>query len=87
MDTSKPLNLIGRGLGLGDKGAPVKRLQELLGGIGYGLEISGTYDAETESVIRAFQRHWVQKRLTGQADLETLRLIMSVKQLKDEADG
>ena len=74
-----PPLLIGRGLGTGDKGAPVERLQEILARIGYGLAINAQYGDETEATVRAFQRRWIQARLTGQADLETLRMIMAVQ--------
>lgn len=76
-----PPLLIGRGLCKDDTGAPVERLQEMLARIGYGLEVSAQYDAHTEAVVQAFQRRWMQARLTGQADLETLRTIMAVRGL------
>ena len=77
-DAPGSLHLIGRGLGAGDTGAPVERLQEMLARIGYGLEPSGAYDEETQACVLAFQRRWLPARLTGQADLETLRRIMAV---------
>jgi len=73
--------LIGRGLCRGDQGAPVERLQEMLARIGYGLEVSGEYDEASETTVRAFQRRWVQARLTGQADMATLKTIMAVQAL------
>jgi N-acetylmuramoyl-L-alanine amidase len=84
---SRSVELIGRGLGKGDTGAPVERLQEMLVRIGYGLQVSGAYDATTESVVQAFQRHWLPARLTGQADMESLRVIMAVKALGDQVCG
>ena len=73
-----PPLLIGRGLSKGDEGAAVQRLCEMLARIGYGLETSTAYDAQMEATVTAFQRHWLPTRLTGQADLETLRSIMAV---------
>ena len=68
-------HLIGRGLGPGDDKKAVARLQTMLSGIGYGIEVTGVYDDGTEAVIRAFQRRWLQDQVTGQADLRTLRMI------------
>ena len=68
-------HLIGRGLGPGDDKKAVARLQTMLTGIGYTLEVTGGYDQETELVVRAFQRRWLQDQVTGLADLRTLRMI------------
>ena len=68
-------HLIGRGLGPGDDKKAVSRLQTMLSGIGYTIEVSGTYDRQTETVVSAFQRRWLQDQVTGQADLRTLRMI------------
>ena len=84
---SEGLQMIGRGLGTDDKGAPVERLQEMLARIGFGLEAGGEYDASTEACVLAFQRRWVPHRLTGQADLETLARVMAVRQLVENGDG
>jgi len=78
---AEALTLMGRGLGQGDDGAPVERLQNMLSEIGYTLDHTGLYDAQTEAVTRAFQRRWVQDQVTGQADLRTLRTIGSVHAL------
>ena len=77
-DTPGSLHLIGRGLGVGDTGASVERLQQMLARVGYGIAKSGTYDEETQACVLAFQRRWLPTRLTGQTDLETLRRIMAV---------
>ena len=50
----------------------------MLSGIGYGIEVSGVYDKQTESVVRAFQRRWLQDQITGLADLRTLRMLSMV---------
>lgn len=68
-------HLIGRGLGPGDDKKAVARLQTMLSGIGYSIDVTGTYDKGTEWVVRAFQRRWLQDQVTGLADLRTLRMI------------
>jgi len=79
--------LIGRGLGRGDNGPPVRRLQDMLARIGYGLNASEHYDAATEATVLAFQRRWMPDRLTGQTDMETLRMIMAMKILIEDVHG
>ncbi len=56
------------GLGPGGEGDEVRGLQEALKTFGYGLDPSGIYDAATENVVRAFQRHWRPERVDGRAD-------------------
>lgn len=70
--------LIGRGLGSGESGAAVARLQAALVAIGYGLAAGDTYDAATEAVVAAFQRRWLQDRVSGLADLATLQRVEQV---------
>ena len=65
----------GQGLTPGETGASVRRMQEFLAGIGYGLDSNGSYDPSTEAVVRAFQRRWLPERVTGAADIQTLRRI------------
>lgn len=63
-----------------DSGAEVKAMQAALHQYGYGLEASGTYDATTENVVRAFQRHFRPARPDGIADPSTratLRKLMA----------
>ncbi len=67
--------LVGRGLGLGDKGEPVERLHAQLRRIGYAVPDMSGYAGPTEAVIRAVQRRFRPDRVTGQADLETLVMI------------
>ncbi len=70
--------LIGTGLLPGDSGEPVTRLQAELRSIGYGIKETGSFDETTGLVVKAFQRRWVQDRVTGHADLTTLRMISAV---------
>ena len=66
---------MGPGLGRGDTKKAVGRMQEMLATIGYDLSPSGVFDEQTEAVVRAFQRRWVQNRVTGHADTTTLQRI------------
>lgn len=56
----------------GDTGQPVEALQTMLALYGYGVRVDGSYDAETASVIRAFQRHFRPMRVDGVADASTI---------------
>ncbi|MBC7282833.1 N-acetylmuramoyl-L-alanine amidase [Hoeflea sp.] len=56
----------------GDTGQPVEALQSMLALYGYGVRVDGSYDAETRSVIRAFQRHFRPARVDGVADSSTI---------------
>ena len=58
-------------LGPGDSGAEVRALQQAFASYGYGLELSGHYDAVTEAVVTAFQRHFRPARVDGTADAST----------------
>jgi N-acetylmuramoyl-L-alanine amidase len=51
------------------------RMQEMLAAMGYDLPRTDVYDEQTEAVVRAFQRRWVQNRVTGHADTTTLQRI------------
>ncbi|KAF0119125.1 MAG: N-acetylmuramoyl-L-alanine amidase [Xanthobacteraceae bacterium] len=59
----------------GEEGPPIQALQALLAMVGYGLQVTGVYDAATEAVVTAFQRHWRQERIDGIADASTLRTL------------
>ncbi|MEM8616110.1 MAG: N-acetylmuramoyl-L-alanine amidase [Pseudomonadota bacterium] len=80
MPEADGLNLIGRGLGQSDRGDSVERLQGDLKAIGYAIESTGLYDLLTSKTVAAFQRRWLQDRVTGQADLPTLQRIALVRQ-------
>ena len=80
-ETANGPNLMGRGLGPGDDKQAISRMQTMLAGIGYTLDATGTYDAATEAVVRAFQRRWLQDQVTGLADLRTLRMLGLVQPL------
>ncbi len=64
----------------GDEGIAVEQLQSMLALYGYGIEITGIFDAGTEIVVAAFQRHFRVRRVDGIADpatVETLRRLLS----------
>src|SRR4029077_16009919 len=67
-----PLDLEGGGINPSDPREAVPRPQRTLRSYGYGLTESGTYDAPTQQVITAFQRHFRQARVDGVADPSTL---------------
>ena len=56
-------------------------MQEHLQRIGYGIDLTGTYDERTEAVVRAFQRRWLPERVNGSADTRTLRRIDAIHTL------
>jgi len=56
----------------GDEGPPVQAVQALLRLYGYGLDVTGVYDARTATVVAAFQRHFRPARVDGIADPGTL---------------
>lgn len=59
----------------GEEGPPIQALQALFAMLGYDLAVTGVYDAPTEAVVTAFQRHWRQERVDGIADASTLRTL------------
>jgi len=61
----------GAPLGEGEEGAGVFALQAGFTRLGYDSAPSGTFDAHTAAVVRAFQRHWRPARVDGAADGET----------------
>jgi N-acetylmuramoyl-L-alanine amidase len=80
----------GRSHAFGDAGAPVEALQAQLASYGYGIAVTGVYDASTAAVVRAFQRHFRPERVDGAADpstLETLAKLIAARPvllLRDE---
>ena len=62
----------------GDEGTGVFALQAGLTRLGYDCAPTGTYDAHTTAVVKAFQRHWVQTRFDGAADGVTRARLVAV---------
>ncbi len=56
----------------GDSGEPVEAIQSLFAMYGYGIEISGTFDAQTKAVVTAFQRHFRPEKIDGAVDPSTI---------------
>ena len=50
----------------------VRALQAMFALFGYGLLITGVFDAQTKAVVEAFQRHWRRSRVDGVADAQTI---------------
>jgi N-acetylmuramoyl-L-alanine amidase len=72
-----PAAPIGPGAGLrpGDAGADIEALQSMLALYGYGVEITGVFDRQTEIVVAAFQRHFRRRLVDGVADDSTIRTL------------
>jgi len=62
----------GPALQAGDAGEEVAGLQAKLARYGYGIEVTGIYNAPSKAVIRAFQRHFRPARIDGIADPSTV---------------
>ncbi|MCX5497156.1 N-acetylmuramoyl-L-alanine amidase [Kaistia dalseonensis] len=62
----------GRFFQRGEAGEPIAALQALLAFYGYAIEINGRFDAHTETVVTAFQRHFRPERVDGIADASTI---------------
>jgi len=56
----------------GDEGEPVEEIQSLFSIYGYGIEITGVFDAQTKAVATAFQRHFRQEKVDGIVDPSTI---------------
>ena len=56
----------------GQEGIRVRSLQALLSLYGYRLDQTGVYDAGTETIVAAFQRHFRTARVDGLADASTV---------------
>lgn len=59
--------------------------QTALAAIGYGLELTGALDEQTQCVVRAFQRRFRPQRIDGALDLQTLSLIAEMERLASQA--
>ena len=77
----EPVPAPGPALKEGDEGVGVFALQAGLHRLGYEPLPSGRYDAETATIVRAFQRHWRPEQVDGVADGETRARLMGLLQL------
>ncbi|MDE0391677.1 MAG: N-acetylmuramoyl-L-alanine amidase [Rhodospirillales bacterium] len=71
----------GQALRHGDCGSPVRRQQDRLRAVGYGLAVDGDFGAATAAVVRAFQRHFRQARVDGAIDAGTDAMLHEVHAL------
>src|SRR5438445_8370138 len=68
----------GESLMLGTISDEVLSLQQALARYGYGVPLTGKYDASTMEVVTAFQRHFRPARLDGVADHSTLSTLQAL---------
>ena len=68
----------GKVLSFGDEGGAVAQFQSGLTRVGYGISVTGTYDAETVTVVKAFQRRFRPDRVDGVADAATQDTLLRV---------
>jgi N-acetylmuramoyl-L-alanine amidase len=59
-------------LNLSDSGTRVEGLQQMVALYGYGIDVTGAFDAQTEVVVAAFQRHFRPALVDGVADRSTV---------------
>ena len=45
---------------------------------GYGVALTGVYDAQTRAVVAAFQRHFRPARVDGEADSSTIATLRAL---------
>jgi N-acetylmuramoyl-L-alanine amidase len=69
---SAPLNRADVGVARDAVGPLVAGVQRRLADYGYGVEVTGGFDAQTEYVVRAFQRHFRPERVDGRIDQSTI---------------
>ena len=76
--------LAGAGIGIWPSGnggldqqptASVTDVQQALAAIGYGIAVDGVSGPQMQSVVAAFQRHFLPDRVTGTADADTVARI------------
>jgi N-acetylmuramoyl-L-alanine amidase len=62
----------------GDTGEEVTEFQKQLRLYGYGVAITGRYDALTKSHVQGFQRHFRPERVDGIADVSTITTLQKL---------
>jgi len=62
----------------GMSGQPIAALQSMLALYGYRIAVNGDYDAQTELVVAAFQRHFRPAQVDGIADISTLETLRAL---------
>jgi N-acetylmuramoyl-L-alanine amidase len=79
---AEPAAAPGPALAEGDEGPGVFAFQAGMTRLGYDCAPSGQYDANTATIVRAFQRHWRQERVDGVADGETRARLIALLRLR-----
>jgi N-acetylmuramoyl-L-alanine amidase len=62
----------------GENSEAVRLLQQQLKHYGYGIELTGVYDTQTEIIVSAFQRHFRRSLVTGIADAQTRAILAAL---------
>jgi N-acetylmuramoyl-L-alanine amidase len=65
----------GRVVSRGEEGLAVAAAQAMFSLYGYGVPLTGVFDAATEAVVAAFQRHFRPERIDGVIDGSTIRTL------------
>lgn len=65
----------------GDQGPETEALQRDLAALGYCLPVSGVYCDVTGDAVAAFQRHWRQALVDGEADVSTIETLRNLSSL------
>jgi N-acetylmuramoyl-L-alanine amidase len=63
----------------------LRPVRAALAGIGYDVALEGALDPALSTVLRAFQRHWRQEAVTGQADDGTVARLRAMAELVEAA--
>lgn len=69
----------------GASGARVEELQDMLATYGYEIAVSGHYGETSEAIVAAFQRHFRQELVDGNADLSTIETLKDLLAARDRA--
>lgn len=76
--TPAPLDTSDAGFAVGQQAPQVAEMRALLAAYGYGIAPGPAFDAATEAVVRAFQRHFRPARVDGRIDRSTLATLRSL---------
>lgn len=74
----------GRFFQKGDEGQPIQALQSMLGVFGYEIPITGVFDDQTETVVKAFQLHFRPEKVDGVADASTITTLYKLTRMLPE---
>ena len=61
-----------------EEGPPIRALQTMLALYGYGVELTGVMDRQTEVALAAFQRHFRPERVDGRPDASTIKTLRAL---------